>query len=152
HGGMCTAETLDAQVPALAEHYRVFVPERYGHGRTPDIGGPITYENMAEHTIGFMEALGIESADLAGWSGGALVALLVALRRPKLVHKLVLVDQFVSLDRAPAFYTALMNGFSVDTVPPFIVEPYKAFSPDGPEHFPVVFEKLHALWTGPTGL
>ena len=97
HGGMCTAETLDPLSSVLDERYRVIVPERYGHGRTADIDGPITYESMAQHTIGVVEALGIESANLAGWSDGALVGLLVALRRPKLVGKLVLIDQFVTL-------------------------------------------------------
>ena len=43
HGGMCTAETWDAQTSALAGHYQVYVPERFGHGRTPDIeSGPPT--------------------------------------------------------------------------------------------------------------
>ena len=100
HGGLCTAETFDAQAAALAEQYRVYVPERLGHGRTPDIDGPLTYEAMARHTIAFMDALGIESAHVAGWSDGALVGLLVALRRPLLVRKLALIDQFVTLDGA----------------------------------------------------
>ena len=60
---------------------------------------------MAQHTIGVVEALGIESAHLAGWSDGALVGLLVALRRPKLVRKLVLIDQFVTLAGAPPTVT-----------------------------------------------
>src|SRR5438552_3446412 len=81
HGGLAPAETFDPQVGPLAETYRVYVPERFGHGRTPDIDGPFTYEGMAQHTIAFMEAVGVESARVAGWSDGALVALLVALRR-----------------------------------------------------------------------
>src|SRR6476661_7081003 len=104
HGGLCPAETFDPLTPVLAERYRVYVPERFGNGRTPDIEGPITYENMAQHTIAFMDVLGIESAHLAGWSDGALVGLLVAMRRPKLVRKLVLIDQFVTLDGAPGAY------------------------------------------------
>src|SRR4051812_14959695 len=77
HGGLCPAESWDAQTAVLAEQYRVYVPERFGHGRTPDVDGPITYENMARHTIAFLEALDIKSAHLAGWSDGALVGLLV---------------------------------------------------------------------------
>jgi pimeloyl-ACP methyl ester carboxylesterase len=152
HGGMCTAETLDALTSVLAERYQVHVPERYGQGRTPDIEGPITYEHMAQHTIAFMEALGITSAHLAGWSDGALVGLLVALRRPKLVHKLVLIDQFVTLDGAAPGYLAFMAAFSAESAPPFLVEMYGALSPDGPAHFPVVFDKLHTLWVGETGI
>jgi pimeloyl-ACP methyl ester carboxylesterase len=152
HGGMCAAETLDAQTSALASHYRVYVPERFGHGRTPDIDGAITYENMAQHTIAFIEALSIGPAHLAGWSDGALVALLVALRRPKLVRKLVLIDQFVALDGARPGYLPFMTALTADNAPPFLVEMYDALSPDGADHFPVVFDKLHKLWIGPTGI
>jgi pimeloyl-ACP methyl ester carboxylesterase len=107
---------------------------------------------MAQHTIAFMEALGIGSAHLAGWSDGALVALLVALRRPDLVRKVVLVEQFVTLDAARPGYLPLMAGPMEEIAPPFIVEMYGALSPDGPEHFPVVFDKLHEMWTAETGL
>ena len=62
HGGMCTVETFDGETPKLAEQYHVYVPERRGHGRTPDVAGPITYEDMAADTIAFIEAAGIESA------------------------------------------------------------------------------------------
>lgn len=38
------------QTPMLAERYRVYVPERRGHGRTPDVEGPITYdEDVRRH-------------------------------------------------------------------------------------------------------
>ena len=152
HGGMCPAETWDAQVPTLAEQYRVYVPERFGHGRTPDIDGPITYENMALETIDFIEALGLESAHLAGWSDGALVGLLVALRRPKLVRKLVLIDQYITLAGAPDWYEPFMAGMTADDIPPVFREVYNAVSPDGAEHFPIVFDKLHTLWTSDTGI
>jgi pimeloyl-ACP methyl ester carboxylesterase len=130
----------------------VFVPERYGHGRTADIDGPLTYEAQAQHTIAFIEALDIGPANLVGWSDGALAGLLTALRRPKLVRKLVFVDNFVTLDDAPAFYLPMMEGMTADTAPPFLVEPYRALSPDGPDHFPVVFEKLHTMWVSETGI
>ncbi len=152
HGGLCAAETFDAQTTALGEHYRVYVPERYGHGRTPDINGAITYENMAQHTIAFMDVLGLPSAHLAGWSDGALVGLLVALRRPKLVRKLVLIDQYVTLDGAPTEYLPFMTAMAPDSAPPFLVELYGAVSPDGPEHFGVIFEKLHKMWLAETGI
>ena len=152
HGGMCTAETWDAQASALATRYRIYVPERVGHGRTPDIDGPIAYESMAQHTISFMEAVGVESADLVGWSDGALVGLLVALRRPSLVRKLVLMDQFVTLDGAPSWYLPFISGMTADSVPPALAEAYGAMSPDGADHFLIVFEKLHRMWTSPTGV
>ena len=50
HGGMCPIETWAGLVPQLSSAYRVFTPERRGHGRTSD-PGTITYENMASDTI-----------------------------------------------------------------------------------------------------
>jgi pimeloyl-ACP methyl ester carboxylesterase len=152
HGGLCTAETFDAQTAALAERYRVIVPERYGHGRTPDVDGPITYESMTQHTIALIEALGIESAHLAGWSDGALVALLVALRRPGLVGKVVSIDQYVTLAGAPSEYLTFMGPMTAEMAPPFLRALYDSVSPDGADHFPVVFDKLHHLWTEETGI
>jgi pimeloyl-ACP methyl ester carboxylesterase len=37
HGGLSTIETLDAMTTAFAAQYRVYRPERRGHGRTPDV-------------------------------------------------------------------------------------------------------------------
>jgi pimeloyl-ACP methyl ester carboxylesterase len=146
HGGFATIETWGAQTPALAERYQVYLPERRGHGRTPDVPGPTGYEIMARDTIAFMDALGITSAHLVGWSDGASVGLEVALMRPDLVRKLV----FMS---APADFSGIRSGMQAmaanltpDFLPPMLRDAYGALSPDGPEHFPIVFEKLAAVW------
>jgi pimeloyl-ACP methyl ester carboxylesterase len=44
-------------VPQLSEAFRVYTPDRRGHGRTPDVDGPITYEAMAADTIEFIERI-----------------------------------------------------------------------------------------------
>jgi pimeloyl-ACP methyl ester carboxylesterase len=152
HGGMCSAETLDGQARVLAEHYRVYVPERRAHGRTPDVDGPITYEIMATDTIAFMESVGIESAHLVGWSDGAMVAVLVALRRPELVRRLVLIGQAVNLEHLRPDVKAMMEGLTVEVLPPMLRQLYAAASPDGPEHFDVVFDKLAELWRSDPGI
>jgi pimeloyl-ACP methyl ester carboxylesterase len=151
HGGMCSAESFDAQTAELSRTYRVYVPEQFGHGRTRDIDGPLTYEAMAQHTIAFLDALGVTSAHIGGWSDGALVALLVALRRPKLVRKLILIDQYIELAKAPAELVPMFESWTPEDAPPFLRDAYCALSPDGPDHFPVVFEKLRHLWLSPTG-
>lgn len=147
HGGFCTVETFGAQTPALAGQYQVYVPERRGHGRTPDVEGPITYENMVQDTIAFMEALGISSAHLTGWSDGAIVGLLVALRRPDLVRKLVLIGQAINHEGVSPEAKRLMANFTQQDLPPMLHELYASVSPDGPDHFEVVFDKMHQLLT-----
>jgi pimeloyl-ACP methyl ester carboxylesterase len=92
HGALTDASEFGATAPALAQRFRVITPERRGHGHTPDLPGPITYDLMAQDTIAFAEALGLGRAHLVGHSDGAIVALLVALARPDLVDRLVLIS------------------------------------------------------------
>jgi pimeloyl-ACP methyl ester carboxylesterase len=147
HGGFCPVETFDGLTPRLAEKYRVYVPERRGHGRTPDAEGPITFEIMAQDTIAFMEAVHIRSAHLVGWSDGAVVALHVALERPDLVRKLVLIGAAVNHDGMPAEAREMLGpGLTPEILPSFLRELYANASPDGPEHFDVVFDKLSTTW------
>ncbi len=147
HGGFCTVETFDGLTPAFAEHYAVHLPERRGHGRTPDVAGPITYDAMAGDTIAFLDAVGVSGAHLVGWSDGAVVALLVARRRPDLVGRLVLIGQPVNPDGMPdEMRKMLSHGMNTEMLPPLLKGLYAATSPDGPEHFDVVAQKLFALF------
>lgn len=151
HGGFCTIETWEAQTQALAERYRVVLPERRAHGRTPDVEGPITYANMAQDTIAFMDAIGISRAHLVGWSDGGNVGLEVALVRPDLVGKLVMMSAAANLDGTTPEVRAQLEGLAADTLPPMLREPYEALSSDGPEHLEIVVGKLKQLWgTEPT--
>ncbi len=64
-------------------------PKRRGHGHTPDVDGPITFDDMADDTIAFIEQVAGNPVRLLGCSDGAIVALLAALRRPDLVSRLL---------------------------------------------------------------
>lgn len=145
HGGMCPVETWAGLVPQLSDSFRVFTPERRGHGRTAD-PGTISYETMASDTIAFIEAIAAGPVDLVGWSDGAVVALLVALWRPDLLERLVYVGNSINRDGVPAEIEAMVGHLSPDVLPPVLRQLYEAVSPDGPEHFDVVFAKLAALW------
>ena len=146
HGGFATVATWAAQTDALAKRYTVYLPERRGHGRTPDAPGPITLEIMARDTIAFMEALGIGSAHLVGWSDGGNVALDVALARPDLVRKLVIIGAAIDRSGYSGELQESLPNFALDWLPPVLRKTYDELSPDGPEHFPVVFEKIVTMW------
>ncbi len=91
HGGLSSSASLQRSVGRrLARRYRVSAFDRRGHGRTADRDEPFHYDAMAEETIAFLEWLG-RPAHLVGHSDGGIVGLLVAMRRPDLVHRLVVV-------------------------------------------------------------
>jgi pimeloyl-ACP methyl ester carboxylesterase len=136
-GAGVDARAWGPNLPALAERFRVFTPERRAHGHTPDVDGPITFELMAEDAIAFLETVVGERAHLAGCSDGAIVALLVALLRPDLVRKLVFIAGVFHRDGwAPGVVDP------ENTPPEFLARLYSEVSPDGPEHYPVVVAKL----------
>jgi pimeloyl-ACP methyl ester carboxylesterase len=141
HGGFSGASSFAAQTPVIAQAgYRVHVPERRGHVHTPDIEGPLTYSVMADDTVAYLQAEVSGPAAMIGWSDGAVVALLVAQRRPELVDRMVLIGQYYnSAGRAPddRFWALLDSPEGMD----FLRRGYDPYSPDGPEHFPVVYAK-----------
>jgi pimeloyl-ACP methyl ester carboxylesterase len=146
HGGFSTIESWAAQRSALAEHYQVWLPERRGHGRTRDVEGPFTYDNMAADTVAFMEAAGTSSSHIVGWSDGGSVGLSLALRRPDLVRKLVCIGTPANLDGLGSEFRNDADAMSLEGLSPALSEPYQALSPDGPDHLPVVFAKIKHLW------
>src|SRR3954452_11758691 len=91
HGGLSDGRGWGAQVPALTAHFRTYRPDRQGHGRTPDVDRPLSYDGMTEETISFLEEVVGGPAHLVGWSDGGNVALLTSLRRPDLVRRQVLI-------------------------------------------------------------
>src|SRR5580693_7704886 len=90
HGGIVDSRSLVGSIgPGLSERYSVAAFDRRGHGRTADTPEPLHYDAMADETIGVLEHFG-RPASLVGHSDGGDVGLLVALRRPDLVHRLVM--------------------------------------------------------------
>jgi pimeloyl-ACP methyl ester carboxylesterase len=128
HGGLSNSDTLEALTNALAEHYRVVAFDRRGHGRTADTDAPFHYDDMATEAIGVLEQVIGSPAHIVGWSDGGNVGLLVAMRRPDLVDRMVVIGANFHFDGAmpisvdPGF-TDMLRG------------PYVERSPDGEAHF-----------------
>jgi pimeloyl-ACP methyl ester carboxylesterase len=140
HPGGADSRAFDVVVPGLAAGFHVYRPDRRGHGRTPDVAGPITYELMAGETIAFLEQVVGGPAHLVGHSDGTPVALIAALRRPDLVRKLVLASGVFHHDGwAPGAID-----LDEETMA-FFVDYHGAVSPDGADHFQVLYRKLHRM-------
>src|SRR5947209_13362573 len=92
HGGFGTFEMFAALSPALAEKYQVIGVDLYGHGRTALTDRPMRFEHMADDIAGLIGHLGLDKADLLGFSLGGAVALQTAIRHPERFIKHVLIS------------------------------------------------------------
>jgi pimeloyl-ACP methyl ester carboxylesterase len=143
HGGLSTNESWAAQLPDLSARFRVIAPERRGHGRTPDVEGPLSYDDMAADTIEFLDKVVGGPAHLVGWSDGGIVALLVAMARPDLVHRMVAISaNFDTSGMVPAAMAGLTSMTADSPEMAMLRAAYEAVTPDGPGHWPVVFGKF----------
>lgn len=140
HPGGADSRAWESNLPGLAARFTVFRPDRRGHGRTPDVAGPITYEQMALDTIAFLEQVVGGPAHLAGHSDGAPVGLLVALRRPDLVRRLVFASGVFHHDG----WTPGTLDMDAETTA-FFVEYHGEVSPDGPGAFHALAAKLDRM-------
>src|SRR5512134_260640 len=78
HGAFSAIGTsFGALVPGLAQSRQVIGLELQAHGRTADIDRPLSLEQTADDTAAALHQLGIDRADLFGYSMGAAVALRV---------------------------------------------------------------------------
>ncbi|MFB4304711.1 alpha/beta fold hydrolase [Actinomadura sp. GTD37] len=145
HGGLTDSRCFTGNLDGLADTFKLYLPDRRGHGRTPDAPGPITIELMAQDTIAFLDQVVGGPARLVGYSAGGTVALRVAMRRPDLVERLVLVSAVYDLDGL------IIKPSAEGEMPTEIVDAYAQVSPDGRDHFPVVIGKIvHAVATEPS--
>ncbi len=78
------------QVPVYAPHFRCLLVDNRGVGQSEVTPGGYTVEDMAADTLGLLDALGIASAHVAGFSMGGSIAIAMALAAPARVRTLSL--------------------------------------------------------------
>ena len=92
HGGLGAIEMFGPNLAALAKGRQVIGVDLQGHGRTADIDRPLSVQFMADDIAALIKHLGLQSADIMGYSLGGGVALQTAIRHPEVVNKLVVVS------------------------------------------------------------
>ena len=99
HGGLMSGEMFGPLIPALtAAGHQVIAPDLQGHGRTADIDRPIDVRLMADDIAALIRHLGLEKADVMGYSLGGGVAFFTAVRHPELVRRLVMASANIRRD------------------------------------------------------
>jgi pimeloyl-ACP methyl ester carboxylesterase len=90
--GSSSANTWTETFEYLAEEYRVLAVDRIGCGMTdnPDDPEDFRYESDVNHIIGFLDALGLDSTHIAGWSRGGGLVTRVAVEIPDRIDSLII--------------------------------------------------------------
>jgi pimeloyl-ACP methyl ester carboxylesterase len=91
HGGGDSGEhSFERQIDVFSPHHRIIAPDQVGQGHTPDVRGPLSYTSMAQDTATLLKSLKLSRVDVVGFSDGGILALMLAVRHPELVRRLVI--------------------------------------------------------------
>ena len=93
------AEAWTFQQEELSSRYRTIAFDNRGVGRSPLPDTPLTVAGMADDAATILDELGIDRADIVGFSGGSVTAQELAIRHPERVKSLVLMGTFGKGDR-----------------------------------------------------
>lgn len=148
HGGLGSTAMYDPLLPLIGKDRQVIAVDLQAHGRTADIDRPLSCEAMADDIAALLKNLGIEKADVMGYSLGGGVALRMAIQHPGSVRKLVLVSTpfsksgwFPEVDTA----TSQLNAAAAEMMkgsPPY--QTYAKIAPR-PADWPVLVTKTGEL-------
>ena len=91
HGGGDSGEhSFARQLDVFSASHRIVAPDQVGQGRTPEVAGPLTYTGMMDDTAALLQHLHLTHVDVVGFSDGGILALMLAVRHPELVRRLVI--------------------------------------------------------------
>jgi pimeloyl-ACP methyl ester carboxylesterase len=148
HGGLGASDMFAAIVPTLAANRQVIAVDLQGHGRTADIDRALGYDTMADDIAALLKHLGIEKADVMGYSVGGGVAMRTAIQHPDIVRKLVVVS---ATFRRDGWYPEILAGMAQtgpDTAEAMkqtrMYQLYSRIAPK-PADWPVLLTKLSEL-------
>jgi pimeloyl-ACP methyl ester carboxylesterase len=148
HGGLGSGDMYGAILPALAKDRRVITVDLQGHGRTADVARPFRYETLGDDVAGLIRHLGLDGADVMGYSFGAATALRTAIQHPDLVRRLVVTSFPYRRDGWYPESLAGMDAMGPALAPMLMQSPvYEAYSRLAPrvEDFPVLLDKTGDL-------
>ena len=90
HGNGENSAYFHFQIEEYSKYYRVFAVDTRGHGNTPRGSAPFTISQFADDLKAFFDERKIEKAHVLGFSDGANIAMVFAMRYPEYVDKLIL--------------------------------------------------------------
>ncbi len=148
HGGGNNIErSWHRQILDFSPTREVIAVEQSGHGHSPDVAGPYSYAQMAEDTAALLRQLQLNDVDAVGWSDGGNVALMLAIRHPELIRRVVATGANTSPSAFSATDIANLRDMPAASIMGGdVLKDYTSLSPDGPGHALIVDKKIKQLW------
>ena len=89
HGNGGSIGSLAAQIDYFRDRYQVIAMDSRDQGRSGDSAEQLTYEKMTDDLAALIDRLGVGPVDVLGWSDGGIEALLLGMRHPDKIKRLV---------------------------------------------------------------
>jgi pimeloyl-ACP methyl ester carboxylesterase len=142
HGSFMSSEAMAPLIEGFARTRPVIAFDARGHGRTGEVPGPFTYEQMAVDAADVLDALNVRAADVLGYSMGAVTAVHMVVRFPDKVGKQVIVS---GVSQREGWYPEVPEAMAHITAETFAGTPlekeYKRLSPT-PDGFPTLVANI----------
>jgi pimeloyl-ACP methyl ester carboxylesterase len=142
HGGMASSDGWGNQVPALIQgHHRVILIDSRGHGRSTLGNQPLSYGLMESDVVAVMDAMKLKKAAVVGWSDGANIGLVMAMKHPRRLTALYAFGANMDLDSVKP------DAFSAPILKPLVgrlVKDYARLSPT-PDGFSALHDAVEAM-------
>jgi pimeloyl-ACP methyl ester carboxylesterase len=142
HGGMESSLSWGNQVPALIKtNHEVILIDSRGHERSTLGPYPLSYESMQSDVLTVMDALHLNKASFVGWSDGANISLIMAMKNPERVNR---VYAFGANMKTDAIVPGTFTSHILSEVAARLAKDYARMSPT-PDGFNILHQALEAM-------
>jgi pimeloyl-ACP methyl ester carboxylesterase len=108
HGAMEYWREWERQIPALAKEYKVIAVDTRGHGESTFTDRELSYDLFANDMLTLLDKLHIDSINVVGFGDGGIIGMVMAMKQPARVHKLIAIGSNISAD-TNAVYNAVLE-------------------------------------------
>src|ERR1035437_12951 len=98
HGNRSPIASFYKQIPELSKKFKVIAVDTRGQGRSSEDGKTYTYDLFAKDMNALLDELNMDSVNILGWSDGGNTGLIIAMKCPKKVRRLVTMGADVFID------------------------------------------------------
>ncbi len=114
HGGTENINSMNQLASNLSNGYKIYLPERRGHGRTQDTDDQFSYDQFSKDTYEFIKIFKLEGCCAVGYSDGAIILLLLSIKYPKLFKKIALLGGQFHLDGLEPYFVKALKSDNVE--------------------------------------